>query len=127
MGTVTADGNRNFSAEVTVPDVSPGVYYVLAISGNAEAGRATFEVAPSAGAVSAEQTAASSKSVSADLWNGLARQDQGVSAAVSSDQARPALPKGTAVTGAALTAIGFLALAGHLVLPARTGAKPRLR
>lgn len=127
LGTVTADATRNFSAEVTVPDVAPGVYYVLAISGKAEAGRASYEVATSSASVSTAQRAAPSKSVSADLWTGLAKQDGAISAAVPSNDSRSEAPEGTAAAGFALLAIGFVGLAGHLLLRARMVSKARLR
>lgn len=124
LGTVSPDASRNFSAEVTVPEVGEGIYYVMAISGKAEAGRASFQVVqPEQPTTAAGEPAGSPRSISADVWSGLERPNAGTSSPISAPP--DAAPRNAGIfAGTALVAIGLSALATHLILGCRPKRKP---
>lgn len=109
LATVPADPNGNFAAEVTVPQAPPGVYYVQAVSNRTEAGRAAFELTSSA-QLGPDQGSAT-RSVSADTWSGLAESNSVLTdGSAGSSSPSPLSSSGGFATGAALTAVGLLAL-----------------
>ncbi|MGH2772625.1 MAG: hypothetical protein ACRDIU_05755, partial [Actinomycetota bacterium] len=94
LATVTVNGDQMFSASVTVPQASPGVYYLILTSGTSRlAGTAIQIVEPG----SAAKTA-----VSDGLWSGFSSDGP------AADTVEAAAPKAspTAAAGVALLATG---------------------
>jgi len=106
-----------FHAQVTIPAVSPDVYYLVAVVQGQGVARAAYEVTGAAD--SSEQTPATgtrpAKGVASDLWSGLS-----ASTGASSAQSGAALSQAPAskgrVAGMAFLALGAMALTGGAVL-----------
>lgn len=106
---------RTFSTQVTIPEVSPGVYYLLATIEGQGVARAAFEVT-SAGVTTAPSVGARpTAGVEADLWSALgpstARNAPAASALPERGASSPAL-----IAGTAFLALGAAALSAGAVV-----------
>ncbi|MGH2772824.1 MAG: hypothetical protein ACRDIU_06780 [Actinomycetota bacterium] len=109
VGPNDVDQNGYFSVPITVPEVAPGVYSVVATGPDYLVSRAAVEVVAAAGSVSPGGT------TSADLWSGMS---PGVSVPEVSSAPPAAAGAGAPGVGIALLAAGLLgtAAAGALAL-----------
>jgi len=100
MATSTADERGGFSAAVTIPDVAPDVYYLVAVADN-DVARTAFEVTTDSSSGSATLTPTQSRTAPAALWS-----------APSDAQTAPASSRPTAglALGMTLLAVGSVAL-----------------
>jgi len=113
-----------FHAQVTIPVVSPDVYYLVAVVQGRGVARAAYEVTTAED--SAEQTSAAgtppAKGVSNDLWSGLAASTGAYPASTGAypAQAGAALSQAPAskglMAGMGLLALGTMALTAGAVL-----------
>jgi len=108
-GPVVSTPIRAGAFSVTVPDVSPGVYYLVFATKDAGVGRMAFDVTPSAGA------AGSSSKAPADLWSGFASGSKALSADAPAVDSRP----GNTAAGLGLFGAGLLMTAGVSVIALR--------
>lgn len=114
-----ASSDGGFSVPVTVPNVEPGVYFLVASLGGLGVARTPYEVV--AGPDAAGQSRGGGD-VSADLWRGLApgSSDLGPSA-VGANEPSSSAP----ITGFALFGLGAIALAACSTIFAARYAKRR--
>jgi len=110
IGSAIADQAGNFATQVSVPEVKPGIYTIVASAGEFAVARTAFEVtAPAAAASSPSQVR---QPASNDLWNGFA-QARGASATdvgVASHAAnRTGMTAGLGLLGASLAGACFAA------------------
>lgn len=110
LAKVTTDNVGSLSATVTVPDVAPGIYFIMAIAGDAGVARMSFEVLPSAG-------------------GGVAGTGNRVPGFVDSEQvAQPVADTSSSVVpGVILLSVGLVLLTvgcGALVVQSRRRATP---
>lgn len=90
IGVATADADGNFAATATIPDVAPGVYYLVAAAGDVGIARAAYEVTAPA------SPSSSASAGPADLW---------ATSPATAPSAGPGLMLGTG-----LLAVGVVAL-----------------
>jgi len=107
-GPVVSSPAPSGGMQVTVPDVSPGVYYLVFATKDAGVGRMAFDVTPSAGS-----TAPSHKAPS-DLWSGF---DSG-SPALTAAPAQASISQNV-MAGLGLFAAGLLMMSGLAVVALR--------
>jgi len=125
VASVVPNAEGTFAASVTIPDVSPGVYFLTAGTEDRTVSRTAFEVVPSATIRYARTEAGSFKSVSSDVWNGLNRTVQsgdGRPLALASSPSSSVM-----IAGGALFAVGLGGLGSVLILTMirrRRGAGP---
>jgi len=125
VASTTADDSGSFSVAATVPEVAPGVYYIVASAGAAgqpapQIARIAFEVT---GAAPVPGVQASAPNVrpgagSSQLWNGFASAGSSVSNATGQNLTTNATGPGAAA-GFGLLAAGFIGLVAGAALIAR--------
>lgn len=114
-GVVPADQSR-FSIEVTVPEASPGIHYLIMLAPDGTTARAAIEVEGPTG--SGLSSAGSGKrTVSSDLWSGLMPSGSmgfpvSPAAAERPSSASPALAAGIAMSAFGLGAVAAALAAG---------------
>jgi len=107
-GPVVSTPVRAGAFSVTVPDVSPGVYYLVFATKDAGVGRMAFDVTPSAG------VSRSSAGVPADLWSGFSTG----SSSLDGTSVR-ATNSTNSAAGLGLLGLGLMMTAGVTVLALR--------
>jgi len=118
LASVPAKGGwEAFQGQITIPDASPDVYYLVAVVGGQGVARAAYEV--TAPGSSADPTSASASrsatGVASDLWSGLAASSNAVSAQPEPSLSQTTTPKGL-MAGMAFLALGVMTLSGGAVL-----------
>ncbi|MGH2772237.1 MAG: hypothetical protein ACRDIU_03750 [Actinomycetota bacterium] len=115
----TLEGNE-FTSQVVVPEVAPGVYYIVAVADGQKISSAPFEVT-----LSSSAGAAGTRGESNDLWSAFNAQAAG---GIEGD-GRPegaAASKAGAALGAAMLALGAVGLLlAPVVVARRTGGRAR--
>lgn len=115
LATAIAGGGSHsteFAAEVTVPEVAPGVYYLVLASGEAGVGRAAFEVTAVSPVMS---TAFGAESSAADVWSTT-------SSSATTEGTAPGLALGTG-----MLAVGLVALFTGATVGAVRGSRVPVR
>ena len=102
-----------FSVPITIPDTAPGVYYILAFSGDNLLSRIAFEVTTqNQGSETAlGQPLNSASSVSTELWSGLDKQGSQLSSGIQVTDADPsrAVDNEKLLAGMLLVGVGVAA------------------
>jgi len=120
MASATAGPAGTFSTVVNVPEATPGIYYLVVNAGETAVARNVFEVTTPASAATGGLSASSNsvRSVSSDLWNGLAASRGAVEAGATPGTPNRAQSAGTLI-GIALAGAGAIALSGALLAISR--------
>ncbi|MGH2809250.1 MAG: hypothetical protein ACRDIA_00025 [Actinomycetota bacterium] len=109
---VTRSGS-SFSSQVTVPDSTPGVYYLVVVSNGRKLASAPIQVTDSLG------QAGSSARAAGDLWTGF-DADQPSTDGLGGVSKAPGGPKAGLLLGAGLLAVGGAAVFSAVVVAGRT-------
>jgi len=127
LASTSANATGAFSVTGTVPDATPGVYYIVATAGAAgqpapQIARIAFEVTGSADNAAAQAAAPQAKAAtgSSQLWNGFTATEANVA---SAGQTVPTGASGTGAAGFGLLAAGAIGLAGGAALTLKRRSK----
>jgi len=110
LAQVTPGPTGNFSTELSLPQASPGVYYVVLTSAAKDVARVAVQVT--------EPGSSSSRSVSSGLWTGFGTANGSTDAVEVSSATRSVAPGAGMLAGIGLAAFGVAASAMGLSIAA---------